>query len=261
MNIARLGRALSVATALLIAAPASVLATPIYTSWGSLPGATFGGNGIPSSAVTKTDVFVNGTNQVTMGLMAHGRYSNPAVTDNGAGEYYAGPGSNCGIATDPIGCPSASQGALWNFGVYISVAGTDPNFNNLGDYTFTLYYDFDPGVGTAFGSLGQVNVNNALTGLGYTPATMTLTQDSQNLMFSNFSTAVPFVVTIPTYGPFNPNVNGEYNFYIGFTANNLPTFSGAVGIDVNVVPVPAAAWLLGSGLGLLGLLRRKALRN
>lgn len=29
--------------------------------------------------------------------------------------------------------------------------------------------------------------------------------------------------------------------------------------DVNVIPIPAAAWLLGSALGALGLMRRKSL--
>ncbi len=86
---------------------------------------------------------------------------------------------------------------------------------------------------------------------------MTLYQGSENLLFSYLATPVPFVLTPPTYGAFNPNALGEYNFYIAFTANNLPTFTGAVGIDVNVVPVPAAVWLFGSTLAVLGLSRRR----
>lgn len=231
--------------AALFSVPALVTATPIYTSFGSLPGATFGGTGIPNTSVAKTDVFVNGSTQVTLALVAHGRYSNPVVTDNGAGDYYAAPGSNCGIATDPVGCTSSIQGALWNFGYYIKVAGTDPNFNDFGDFTFTLYYDFNPGAGTSFGNLGKININNALLASSILPSSVTLLQDSQNLLFSGFATAVPFVVTPPTYGPFDPDALGEYNFYIGFTANNMPAFSGAVGIDVNVVPVhrqPCGCW-------------------
>ncbi|MCC7328598.1 MAG: hypothetical protein IT484_00415 [Gammaproteobacteria bacterium] len=246
------------AASVILCASGTALATPIYTSWGSLPGATFGGTGIPNTSVAKTEVFVNGSTTVTLALTAHARYSNPTVTDNGAGDYYAGPGSNCGIATDPVGCPSATQGALWNVGYYISVSGTDPNFNDFGDFTFTVYYDFDPGAGTAFGSLGRINVNNMLIANSINPATTTLAQGSENMMFSYLATPVPFVVTPPTYGAFNPNSLGEYNFYIGFTANNLPAFSGAVGVDVNVVPVPGAVWLLGSGLGLLGWVRRRA---
>ena len=245
------------AGALLLSAPL-VNATPIYTSFGSLPGANFGGTGIPNSSVAKTEVFVNGTTQITLALTSHARYSNPTVTDNGAGDYYAGPGQNCGIATDPIGCPSASQGALWNFAYYISVNGTDPQFNDFGDFTFTLYYDFDPGAGTAFASLGRINVDNAILAVGGNPSTTTLVQDSQNLLFSSFATPIPGVVVPPAFGPFNPNAIGEYNFYIGFTANNLPAWTGTVGIDVNVVPVPAAVWLFGSGIGLLAWLRRRA---
>jgi len=238
----------------ILCAPLAGQATPIYTSFGSLPGANFGGTGIPNDAVAKTEVFINGTQQVTLALTAHARYSNPTVTNNGAGDYYAGPGQNCGIATDPIGCPSSSQGALWNFAYYISVSGPGADF---ADYTFTLYYDFDPGANTLLVDLGTINVNNALSANAINPATTTLWQDSQNLLFSGFATAVPFVVDPPTLASFNPNALGEYNFYIGFTANNIPNFSGVVGIDVNVVPVPGAVWLLGSALGLLGLARRK----
>lgn len=230
-------------------------ATPIYTSWGSLPGATFGGTGIPNTSVAKTEVFINGTEQIQIALTAHGRYSNPVVTDNGAGEYYATAGSNCGIATDPIGCPSASQGALWNFAFYISTTGPGVDF---ADYTFTLYYDFDPGANTLLADLGTININNAIIGAGGNPATTTLLQDSQNLMFASFATPIPFVVDTPTVGSFNPNAAGEYNFYIGFVKNNLPMFAGVVGIDVNVVPVPGAVWLLGSAVGLLGWMRRRA---
>ena len=244
------------ALAVVLAVPGIASATPVYTSFGSLPGANFGGTGIPNNAVAKTEVFVNGTDQVTLALTAHGRYSNPAVTDNGAGVYYAGPGQNCGVNTDPIGCPSASQGALWNIAYYINVAGG----GKLSDYTFTLFYDFNPGVNTAFGTLGNVNVNNALLAGGYPgyPATATLFQDSSNMLFSGFSTPVFGIVTVPTPGTFNPNALGQYNFYLTFQKNNLPIFTGVTGIDVNVVPVPAAVWLFGSALGLMGAMRRRA---
>lgn len=231
-------------------------ATPIYTSWGSLPGATFGGTGIPNTSVAKTEVFVNGTEQIQIALTAHGRYSNPVVTDNGAGEYFATPGSNCGVATDPIGCPSATQGALWNFAFYISATGPGVD---LAEYTFTLFYDFDPGANTAFASLGSININNGIVAVGGNPAVMNVAQDSQNLLFSFLDPAVANpVITPPGYPSFNPNATGEYNFYIGFVKNNLPTFAGTVGIDVNVVPVPAAVWLMGSAVGLLGWMRRRA---
>lgn len=239
-----------------LALPGIASATPIYTSFGSLPGANFGGTGIPNNAVAKTEVFVNGNDQVTLALTAHGRYTNPVVTDNAAGDYFAGPGQNCGVATDPLGCPSASQGALWNFAFYIDVAGG----GKLSDYNFTLYYDFDPGANTPFAQLGSVNINNYLGAISFPgyPATATLFQDSQNLLFSQFSTPFAGIVTVPTIGSFNPNALGEYNFYLTFTKTNLPLFTGAVGIDMNVVPVPAAVWLFGSALGLMGFARRRS---
>jgi hypothetical protein len=251
------------ALAAAMALPTAATATPIYTRWGALPEATFGGTGIPNDSVAITDVFVNGTTEIILALTAHQRFDNPPVSNNGAGEYFPGAGSNCGISTDPVGCPSPDQGALWNFGYYISVTGTDPAFDDLGDFTFRLYYDFDPGADTAFGALGTVDINNALAAAGTPPAGLTVAEDSQNLLFSGFATAVPGVVTPPVYPSFNPGALGEYNFYLTFTASNLPVWSGAVGIDVNVfdsstaVPVPGAVWLLGSALGLLAAMRRR----
>ena len=231
------------------------MATPVYTSFGSLPVATFGGTGIPNTSVAKTELFVNGNEAITLALTAHQRFSNPVVTDNGAGDYYAGPGSNCGIATDPIGCPSGTQGSLWNFAFYIDVGGTAGT--HISDYSFTLWYDFDPGVGTALVDLGTININNAIIAQGGNPTTLNTVQDSQNLMFGFLASSIPNLIDPPTLASFNPNALGEYNFYLGFQKPNTP-FTGLVGIDVNVVPVPAAFWLLGSAVGLLGWVRRKA---
>lgn len=240
-----------------VALAGAAQATPVYTSWGSLPAATFGGTGIPNTSVAKTEVFINGLSgeQITLGLTAHGRYFNPTVSDNGAGEYYAGTGSNCGVATDPIGCPSTSQGSLWNFAFYINAVGPGVD---LADYQFTLYYDFDPGANTLLASMGTININNAIIAGGGNPAALNTVQDSQNLLFGFLDTPIAGVIVPPTYPSFNPNVAGEYNFYIGFQKTNLPIFAGIVGIDVNVVPVPGAVWLLGSALGLLGWMRRRA---
>lgn len=252
MEMRKLALATVGAVGLAVLAPAA-MAAPIYTSFGSLPGANFGGTGIPNDAVAKTEVFINGTEKVTIALTAHQRFFNPVVTNNGAGDYFAGPGQNCGVATDPVGCPSASQGSLWNFAFYISTENA-----TFADYTFTLYYDFNPGANTAFNTLGSININNSLVANAVNPASVTLLQDSQNLLFSGFATTIPGIITAPAFGPFNPNALGEYNFYIGFQKTNLPTFAGTVGIDVNVVPVPAAVWLFGSGLGLLAWVRRRA---
>lgn len=249
-------RIIAVAAALM-AAPAVTLATPIYQSFGPFD-ATFGGTGIPNDAVAAHSVFVDGVNQITMALTAHQRYHNPALTNNGAGEFYADPGSNCGIATDPVNCPSTSQGSLWNIGFYIEVDGPSAT---LSDYDFELYYDFNPGADTPIGGLGKVNVNNFLSSAGQDPATMTLTQGSENLMFNYLMACIPGVIEAPgcpAPAGFDPDALGEYSFYLTATTKTaFPASIGTVGIDVQVVPLPAAVWFFGSALGLMGFMRRR----
>ena len=62
--------------------------TPEFTTFGPLPGATFGGSGIPNDAVAITTI-VDGTTTITLGLTAHQRFASPAVTNNGAGVFTA----------------------------------------------------------------------------------------------------------------------------------------------------------------------------
>lgn len=109
-------------------------------------------------------------------MNAHGRYSNPDVTNDGAGTYFAGPGSNTGGAGE-----SSTTGALWNFNTFIKVEGFNGATPKLTDYQFNLYYDFDPGLDTPFGSLGVVNLTQVVA-LSPTPGA-TLAQESQNLLF------------------------------------------------------------------------------
>lgn len=82
----------------LLALPFQALAIPItpsYTTFGPLPAATFGGTGIPNSAVSITRVVnPSGGGDLTLGLTAHQRYDNPAVTNNGAGTFFAGAGND-----------------------------------------------------------------------------------------------------------------------------------------------------------------------
>jgi hypothetical protein len=57
---------------------------------------------------------------------------------------------------------------------------------------------------------------------------------------------------------FDPANAGDNNFYVfAVDANSLPTFQ-AQNIAASVVPVPAAVWLLGSAMGGLACLRRRA---
>jgi len=75
---------------------------------------------------------------------------------------------------------------------------------------------------------------------------LAVTSDYQNFMFSTVA---------------GPDVSGGVTFQIGAVCGADPGCSSEVFVDnvsVNVVPIPAAAWLFGSALGLLGWIRRKA---
>jgi hypothetical protein len=242
--------------------PNTVLATPIYDTFGPLPEATFGGQGIPNDEVAVSDQVVNGNTTLTIAMSATQRYSNPPLTNDGAGTYFATTGSNFGGANE-----STTEGALWNFNFYVDVAGTDGL--ELTDFQIDMYYDFDPAFDNGPTGLGVIDVtallNCGIPCLGVAPPTNTL-EDSQNLLFSFLdtpfsydfggSTGVVPIITPPTYPSFDPDALGEYNFAIQVTRSgwNIDT----VAMDVQVVPVPAAVWLFASGfLGLVGISRRK----
>ncbi len=232
-----------------LAAPGMASAFTVYDTFGAFPNANFGGSGIPNGAVAAAKQIIDGSNTITIAMNATQRYSNPALGNNGAGVYYAGAGSNFGGAAE-----STIEGALWNWNYYIQVEGG----GKLTDYQFNLYYDFDPAAGTALVDLGKIDVTTTLLcGIpcGTDPNSV-LEQDSQNLMFGFLAAdSLPFL-DAPA-GSFNPNVAGNYQFAIGVSTliGGFPLDS--VAIEVEVVPVPAAVWLFGSALGLLGWMRRK----
>jgi len=219
-------------------------AAPLYDTFGPLDGATWGGTGIPNTEVAISSQFSNGTTDITIAMSATQRYSNPALTSDGAGTFFATAGSNFGGAGESI-----YEGALWNFNFYIDISGPE----TIDDYEITLFYDFDPAFDNGPAGLGTVNLGAAIFGaLG---AGQTHYEDSQNLMFGSFATAVPGVVSPPAFGPFDPNALGEYNFGISVSQDGWGVEN--VRMDVQVVPVPAAVWLFGSALAGLGWLRRK----
>ena len=232
----------------------NVLASPLYDTFGPLDEATFGGTGIPNDEVAISSQFSNGVvggdlSEITVAMSATQRYGNPALTNDGAGTYFAGAGSNTGP-----GSPAGTvEGALWNFNFYIDI---DSNFGEtLDDYDITLFYDFNPAFDNGPAGLGMINVTNTIiTYLG--AGTTTLFEGSENLMFGYLASDAAGLLVAPTYTPFDPNALGEYNF--GIQVSQAGWGVENVRMDVQVVPVPAAVWLFGSGLlGLVGIARRK----
>ena len=145
--------------AAIVSLTAAAQATPVYDTFGPLDEATFGGQGIPNDEVAISSQFVDGDVTIIVAMSATQRYSNPALTNNGAGTYFATPGSNFGGNNE-----SVNEGALWNFNYYMKVIGTNGATPVLADYQIDLYYDFNTGFDTPIGSLGKINVTNAILG-------------------------------------------------------------------------------------------------
>ncbi len=218
---------------------------PTYTTFGNLAGATFGGNGIPTDPTAITTIST-GSDTITLGLTAFGRFQNPPISNNGAGTFTAGIGVNDGLGATP-----QLLGTTWGFGYYISIVGG----GSLDDYQFDLKYDFAPGAATDESLLGTWNLT--ATAVYYNLGGATVWQDAQNLYFGFLATSVPGYLTPPA-GSFNAYAAGEYS--LALVASSGGTEIGRSAILVNTVPeAGASAALLTLGLGgLLGLRRRFA---
>ncbi|MEM9253456.1 MAG: PEP-CTERM sorting domain-containing protein [Planctomycetota bacterium] len=224
--------------------PASLVATgvgavPIFDDFGPFPQATFGGSGIPNDAVAFSEQIANDDTMVTIALAASQRFTNPPLGNDGAGTYFATPGSNA---------PNGTLGALWNFNSYVEIDGGG---ETIEDFEVSLLYDMDPAFNTPVADLGVIDISGfiALTDPG-----QTLTQGSQNLLFDFLNIGAPFV-TPPPSAPFDPNALGEYTFAITVSQDGLPVET--VAINVVVVPEPAAALML-AGLGVFALRRTRS---
>jgi len=218
-------------------AAAAAPITPTFSTFGTLTGATFGGSGIPNTAVAITTLAGSGTTlppRLTLGLTAHQRFSDqPPLLNNGAGVFTALAGVSPTVPSTP-----ANPLATWNFGWY--VGGAD-----LSNFVFELLYDLNPATGTQ-----QANLRT----LGRNPLAV-LTQNSWNLGMD--------FLELPNV--FDPTVNGEYSFALiayGRDGNQLfevarSAMLGNVTGGSNLVPTPGTLALAAVALlGLAGVSRR-----
>jgi protein with PEP-CTERM/exosortase system signal len=203
------------------------MAAPTYTSFAPLPALIAGNTPAKDVAITTS---VSGG--LTLGLSVQQRISNAAPTDDNAGTFFVGTGSNFGNPALPAG-PSIYQGSTWNFDFYIGG-------QSVGAYIYELSYGLAGGTVYTFNPTLDVD---AITFFGTTGAY----QDSQNLMFSNFGT-VPNAFA----GSFDPNADATYELLL--KATPIASTGGAVvqsGITV-VVGRGSAVPDAGSTLALMG---------
>jgi hypothetical protein len=190
-----------------------------------LAAATFGGSGISNDFVAITNY-----GGVTLGLTATPRFTAPAVSNNGAGTFYATPGVASGLA-------------LWNFDFYAHNASGN-------EVTIELMYDFDPGAGTESSTLGSI---------AYGLSAGATSQNSWNLGFPFLASFTPPIAP-PGYPTFNPNAVGEYSFALILRdANSIELARTAINVNVGSVPDAAStiSLLLASLVGVFAFQRRR----
>lgn len=216
-------------TAVFVAAnavPSLASAQPACTAgFGSAPSATFGGTGIQNSAVA----YNNCVRGLSLNLAAHQRYDNPALTNNGAGVFFAQAGQDANTVSPVAGY------AKWNFAYDIQGA-------SAGQYNYRLYFDNNPASGNTLD--GYLNIPGPFGA----PFANSLNLGMTFLNIGIFGPA-------PSYQPFNMNAGGEYGFdLVAYDSQLNEVARTSILVDASsVVPEPSTYALMIAGLAMVGV--------
>jgi hypothetical protein len=202
---------------------------PAYSTFGTLSGATFGGNGIPNNAVAITTL-TSGNYNITLGLTAHQRFSNPAPSNDGMGTFWAAAGGDVGNGQPGYG--------LWNIGYYVDF---NPNLSSIfpSGYSVRLLFDKDPALDSDVSS-SRVIEPSILNGFTFD------SQNSWNLGMSSIFGS----------GGFDPNATGEYSFALAVLKDGVELGRSAINVNVNgtgTIPPPRPIPDGGTTLALMGV--------
>ena len=250
----------AIGTCSLLLLSQGALAAPVYNQ-SVTSNVIFGSGNINGSFTTDTQ------NNVELGLRGKLRHNGSGAAENtfnsnGDGTY----SFDAGVAPT-----QSSPTAVWSFEWSINVnqdGGTSGR--TLGDLTYVLGMDTDPGIGATYTTFDPINDANPGTS-GWWDHSMG-DNSTANGAGVEATDDASYAANLALYSlaqnswkahwflsPFDPTVDGQYEFYLKTFdgATELASTNMSIIVGAGVVPIPAAAWLFGSALGLLGWVRRR----